>query len=381
MISMAGSKTFTPPTTVALPTARTQPVIAPFSRQKIAIIGPKGCGKTSLAAEVPDAIFLCAEPGHSQVSIYQLPVNEPAFRSWTDVRNAVHTLLTVKHDFKTVVVDTYDSMFNLCRDYVLAREGLHHESEDMRMGRGWSLVKTEWNAFIQQIIRVGGVIFLGHEEERRVTLINDSGTKRELQESNYIGTQLSDKQFYPMAANCDVVMRMQTIPLANGGAEVWFQTKPSPTCVFPKDRTGSLPATLKVPREHAYAALERHWQDACRLRNPHALTVAELPDVFLPMTSEQLRSIKAHAVSSCSGGEIAPLLSALEETFGAKPSALDSKMFSAIMEFITQWSDAPAAESEDAAPNQPPTPVAPEDGDLAATTSDSDDHNTDQTTT
>lgn len=69
----------------------------------VLIYGPDGVGKTTFAAGAPSPIFLTSENGTSNLDVNRLPIADLA-----GLRGALTELAAVKHDFKTVVLDSLD---------------------------------------------------------------------------------------------------------------------------------------------------------------------------------------------------------------------------------------------------------------------------------
>ena len=73
---------------------------------RIVIYGVPGIGKTSLAAEFPDPIFIQTEEGAGNLELTTFSA-EP-LTSFGQVDEAIELLLTGEHEFRTVVLDSLD---------------------------------------------------------------------------------------------------------------------------------------------------------------------------------------------------------------------------------------------------------------------------------
>lgn len=68
---------------------------------------------------------------------------------------------------KTVVIDTIDSLYPHCMAYVCAKKGFDHPSDE-DYGKGWSMVRKEWEEKIHKINLQGeAVLFVAHSVERK----------------------------------------------------------------------------------------------------------------------------------------------------------------------------------------------------------------------
>jgi len=124
------------------------------------IYGEKKIGKTSLAAQFPDALFTMFEPGGKGLSIYQTPI-----RTWDEFKEYIR-LLKGTDQFRTVIIDTVDIAYERCMAYVGRREGFEHPSDQNDFGKSWQMVAKEFSATIYDLIATGrGVMFLSHAKE------------------------------------------------------------------------------------------------------------------------------------------------------------------------------------------------------------------------
>lgn len=145
--------------TVSLPTEKSVPLtnLGDFS---ILLYGREKVGKSSLAAQFPDALFLAFEPGLKALSVYSMEM-----RTWADFVKACQ-LLEESDRFQTVVIDTVDLAYDRCMDYVGKKHGFDHPGDENDYGASWKKVRTEftrWVSFLQNIGR--GVIFISHSRE------------------------------------------------------------------------------------------------------------------------------------------------------------------------------------------------------------------------
>jgi len=135
------------------------------------VFGDKKVGKTSLAAQFPDALFLMTEPGARALPVYQI-----AILDWRMFRDTLKLLRTPEGKrFQTIVVDTVDLLFKMAETYACQKLGIAHPSEE-DWGRGWSAVRDEFTAQMQVLLNIGkGVILISHATEREIK--TRSGTK------------------------------------------------------------------------------------------------------------------------------------------------------------------------------------------------------------
>lgn len=127
------------------------------------LYGPPKIGKTTFASCFPETFFIMCEPGGHALRIYK---KEP--KNWKGVLAYIDLLEEGNHSFKTVVLDTVDSAFQMCQKHVMEKNAVEHPS-DLEWGKGWSLVETAWTMGIQRLMRLDmGLVLLSHAREKEV---------------------------------------------------------------------------------------------------------------------------------------------------------------------------------------------------------------------
>lgn len=131
---------------------------------RILLAGIGGVGKTTFAAAAPGAIFLGAESGDDNFDVARFPPPQ----TWQDVLDAVRALAEEKHDHRTLVIDTLDSIEPLCWRAVVERDGKARTIEDVGGGfmKGYTAAVDEWRVLLSQLERLRGigmaVVLLAH---------------------------------------------------------------------------------------------------------------------------------------------------------------------------------------------------------------------------
>lgn len=113
---------------------------------RIIIHGDAGIGKTTFAACAPNPIFIQTEDGLGNLDVPAFPLA----KSFEDVMDAISTLYTEKHDYKTCVLDSLDWLEPLvwaktCRD------GGKASIEDFGYGKGYVEAMSTWRQFFDGI--------------------------------------------------------------------------------------------------------------------------------------------------------------------------------------------------------------------------------------
>jgi len=136
---------------------------------RILIYTIPGWGKSTLAASMPDPVFIDIEDGLSGLDIAAFPVPE----KYEQVEEYIRMLITEEHDYKTVVIDTLSSLEKLIFAKV-CRERNKESIEDFGYAKGYTYAMQHWNKIIDgmDVLRKKGVapVLLAHSE---VKTIND----------------------------------------------------------------------------------------------------------------------------------------------------------------------------------------------------------------
>jgi hypothetical protein len=140
----------------------------PIARaQRITIYGPHGIGKTTLASQFPEPIFIDTEEGTSH-----LPVNRIVANDYASLCQALIELRDSDLPCRTVVIDTIDRVelflrAEVCREHRIA--GM----EALPYGKAWVFLSEKFSDFLirylDPLIAAGiHVIVIGHSNIKRV---------------------------------------------------------------------------------------------------------------------------------------------------------------------------------------------------------------------
>jgi hypothetical protein len=130
------------------------------------IYGTHGVGKTTLAADAPNPVFIKTEDG-----LMDDTPNFGLFTTWAEVSEAIATLYSEEHDFQTVVVDTLDWLEPIIWREACQRGGWA-SIEDAGFGKGYIAASDVWREFLDGMNALRDdkgmqVILLAHSEIKR----------------------------------------------------------------------------------------------------------------------------------------------------------------------------------------------------------------------
>ncbi|MGE5623812.1 MAG: ATP-binding protein [Methanocella sp.] len=214
---------------IALPVEKTKPK-ARIEDYTGFIYGPWKIGKSTFCSRMDNPLFLATEAGLNTLEVYQIPIS-----TWPDFLEACRLIAEGKHEYKTIVIDTVDNLYNFCSDYICKKAGIQHES-DLEWGKGWDMVNDEFlRALTKLSLLPYGLWMTSHSEEKEIK----SRTQPAI--TKVVPTLPKGARKIVLGMS-DFILYAESVQTKEGMVRV-LHTKPTENYEA-GDRTGRLPATL-----------------------------------------------------------------------------------------------------------------------------------------
>lgn len=210
----------------------------------VLIYGSPKIGKTTFCSQFTDPLFLLTEAGTNALSVYEMNIT-----SWQDFRDAVTLITSACHKgdfkFKTIVIDTFDNLCNLCTAFVMKENNVTHPS-DLAYGKGYDLIGKEMSRALTLLSLLPcGLVLTSHEKVEEV----------KTRTSSYNKAMPSPSGVYRklIVGMCDVILYAHNVQTkTNDGAFVDKRLVHAIASEYWEagDRTKRLPATMEFSFEN-----------------------------------------------------------------------------------------------------------------------------------
>lgn len=199
--------------------------------------GGKKLGKSSLCSNIPNAIFVATEPGLGQLEVHQVQV-----QSWQDFIDFCNLLVTEKHGFQTVVIDTINNLYAFCCRSICEKHKVEYVGDFKAIGKGHVLAN---NQFYETLLKLAnqpyGLWMVAHSVDREI----------ETRTGKYLKAvpQLPEKAAGQILGMADMILYLDIKEEKNENGKTTFRrvlhTQPS-KYFEAGDRSGVLPAVIDL---------------------------------------------------------------------------------------------------------------------------------------
>jgi len=173
--------------------------------KKIWLYGEPFSGKTHLASEAPKPVLELNTDGNiKHYTMPRLPIvdtkeGRQTIPAWEVFKNAVDDL-EAGSDFKTIVLDLTEDIYDHCRKYICDKRGWEHESDDSF--KAYDIVRSEFLRVIRKLVNLPyNIILISHQD------VSKDITKRSGDKVTKIKPNVVDKVANKLAGMVDIVIR------------------------------------------------------------------------------------------------------------------------------------------------------------------------------
>lgn len=144
--------------------------------QRLVIYGPEAIGKSTLASQLPDPVFVDVEGSTADLDVFRAP--SPS--SWRSLIDMTNEFITNHHGRKSLVIDTADWAERLCIAHVCASNNMTALGGQEDYGRSYNLLEIEWCRWLDSLSRVANsgmhVCLLAHAKMRKFEVPDQEGS-------------------------------------------------------------------------------------------------------------------------------------------------------------------------------------------------------------
>ena len=194
---------------------------------KTVIMGCEGIGKSTLASQFPNPLFIDTENGTNHLNVRRIVCN----KSWSDLLEIVNEVIKEPTICKSLVIDTADWAEQLAEEAVCIKNRVA-SIEAISYGKGYTYVADEFTTLLKLLdkcIEVGiNTVFTAHAKPRKYELPEEQGQfdRWEMKLSKQVAPLL--KEWCDMLLFCNyktfVVTSENNTKKASGGKRVMYTT-------------------------------------------------------------------------------------------------------------------------------------------------------------
>jgi len=182
-----------------------------ITKKTLWLYGAPFSGKTTLANKFPDPLMLNTDGNIKFVDAPFIAIKNvvevegritKTTLAWEVFKDVISELEKKQNDFKTIVVDLLEDLYEHCRLYMYEKLGISHESDDSF--RAWDKVRTEFLSTLKRLMNLDydNIILISHEDMSRDI------TKKAGEKITSIKPNIADKLANKIAGMVDLVARV-----------------------------------------------------------------------------------------------------------------------------------------------------------------------------
>lgn len=185
--------------------------VSSVNKKVLWIYGAPFSGKTWFANSFPDPLMLNTDGNIRFVDAPYLAIKNDVMvegritkttLAWEVFKDIIFELEKKQNDFKTIVVDLLEDLYEHCRIYMYEKMGINHESDNSF--KAWDMVRTEFLSTLKRLMNLDyeNIILISHEDASK-DITKKTGDKITSIRPN-IGEKLANK----IAGMVDIVARV-----------------------------------------------------------------------------------------------------------------------------------------------------------------------------
>ncbi len=186
--------------------------VSQIKRKRVLLYGGSFSGKTTFADQFPDPIMLNTDGNTANITAPCIHIKDTVevngrmterVDAWSVFKEYLTLLEAKQNNFKTVVVDLVEGMYEYCRSYVFEKNKMTHES-DQGYGKGFALVEKEFLDVMKRVCNLDyeNIILISRETN------NTNVTKKTGESISLIKPDLRDKISNSLIGMIDLVGRV-----------------------------------------------------------------------------------------------------------------------------------------------------------------------------
>lgn len=180
-------------------------------KRVIWIYGVPFCGKTTFANAFPDPLMLNTDGNIKFVDAPYIRIKDEVkvegrltkrTLAWAVFKDIIAELEKKENEFKTIVVDLVEDLYDFCRLYMYDQLGIKHESDDSF--KAWDMVRGEFLNTLKRLMALDyeNIILISHEDTSKDI------TKKGGDKITAIKPNMQDKVALKVAGMVDIVARI-----------------------------------------------------------------------------------------------------------------------------------------------------------------------------